>query len=58
MADGGAKAPLNKLLYRLNNLHISWYHGFLSAGHIDDDITRLIDVHKDAMWELRKHGIW
>ncbi len=47
-----------KLLYRLNNLHISSYHGFLSAAHTDGDVTRLIDIHKDAMWELRKHGIW
>ena len=47
-----------KLLYRLNNLHISSYHGFLSAAHSDGDITRLIEIHKDAMWELRKHGIW
>jgi glutamate-1-semialdehyde 2,1-aminomutase len=47
-----------KLLYRLKNLHISSYHGFLSAAHTDDDVTRLIDIHKDAMWELRKHGIW
>lgn len=47
-----------KLLFRLNGLHISANHGFLSAAHTDDDVTRLIDIHKSAMLELRREGVW
>jgi glutamate-1-semialdehyde aminotransferase len=47
-----------KFLFRLNGLHISPNHGFLSAAHTDDDITQLIAVHKAAMVELRDKGIW
>jgi glutamate-1-semialdehyde 2,1-aminomutase len=47
-----------KLLYRLNGLHISSNHGFLCAAHTDDDITRLIEIHKAAMQELRAQGVW
>lgn len=47
-----------KLLFRKNDLHISANHGFLSATHTDDDVTRLIGVHKEAMVELRSEGIW
>jgi glutamate-1-semialdehyde 2,1-aminomutase len=47
-----------RLLFRLNGLHISPNHGFVSAAHTDDDITRLIDVHKAAMEELREQGVW
>jgi glutamate-1-semialdehyde 2,1-aminomutase len=47
-----------RLLYRKNGLHISPNHGFLSAAHTDEDITRLIEVHKAAMAELRAQGVW
>jgi len=47
-----------KLLYRKNGLHISPNHGFVSAAHTDEDITRLIEVHKAAMEELRAQGVW
>lgn len=47
-----------KLLYRKNGLHISTNHGFLCAAHTDTDITRLIDIHKAAMQELRAQGLW
>ena len=47
-----------KLLYRKNGLHISPNHGFISAAHSDEDITRLIEVHKAAMQELRAQGVW
>ncbi len=47
-----------KLLFRLKGLHISANHGFLSAAHTDEDITRLINIHKEAMLELRERGIW
>jgi glutamate-1-semialdehyde 2,1-aminomutase len=51
-------SPGLRLLYRLNGLHISSNHGFMSTVHTDDDITQLINVHKDAMEELRKQGVW
>jgi glutamate-1-semialdehyde 2,1-aminomutase len=46
------------LLYRKNGLHITPSHGFVSAAHTDDDITRLIEIYKTAMEELRTQGIW
>jgi glutamate-1-semialdehyde 2,1-aminomutase len=50
--------PGLRLLYRKNGLHISPNHGFMCTAHTDEDITRLIDIHKDAMQELRTHGVW
>ena len=47
-----------RLLYRKNGLHIAPNHGFLSAAHTDEDITRLIEIHKAAMEELRAQGVW
>ncbi len=47
-----------KLLYRLNGIHISPNHGFLCTAHTEADLTRLIEVHKSAMAELRAHGVW
>lgn len=47
-----------RLLYRLNGIHISPNHGFLCTEHSDDDLARLIDVHKSAMEELRAEGVW
>jgi glutamate-1-semialdehyde 2,1-aminomutase len=46
------------LLYRKNGLHISPSHGFLSAAHTDEDVTRLIEIYKAAMEELRAQGVW
>jgi glutamate-1-semialdehyde 2,1-aminomutase len=46
------------LLYRKNGLHISPSHGFMSAAHTDDDITRLIEIYKSAMEELRTQDVW
>jgi glutamate-1-semialdehyde 2,1-aminomutase len=46
------------LLYHKNGLHISPSHGFLSAAHTDEDITRLIEIYKSAMEELRTQGVW
>jgi glutamate-1-semialdehyde 2,1-aminomutase len=51
-------SPGLRLLYRKNGLHIAPNHGFLSAAHTDEDITRLIEIHKAAMQELRKQGVW
>jgi len=53
----GANAGL-RLLYRRDGLHISPNHGFMCAVHMDDDITRLIEIHKAAMAELRRQGVW
>ncbi len=50
--------PGLRLLYRLNGLHIPPNHGFISAAHTDEDITRLIEIHKGAMDELRAEGVW
>jgi glutamate-1-semialdehyde 2,1-aminomutase len=47
-----------KLLYRKNGLHISTNHGFICAAHTDEDITRLIAIHKEAMETLRAQGVW
>jgi glutamate-1-semialdehyde 2,1-aminomutase len=47
-----------RLLYRLNGLHISSRHGFMCTAHTDEDITRLIEIHKAAMGELRAQGVW
>jgi glutamate-1-semialdehyde 2,1-aminomutase len=47
-----------RLLYRLNGIHISSHHGFMSTVHTDQDITQLIEVHKAAMHELRVQGVW
>jgi glutamate-1-semialdehyde 2,1-aminomutase len=55
--DRFANAGL-RLLYRKNGLHIPPNHGFLCTAHTDEDITRLIDVHKAAMEELRAQGVW
>jgi glutamate-1-semialdehyde 2,1-aminomutase len=46
------------LLYRKNGLHITPSHGFISAAHTDEDITRLIEIYKGAMEELRAQGVW
>jgi glutamate-1-semialdehyde 2,1-aminomutase len=51
-------SPGLRLLYRKNGLHISPLHGFMSAAHTDEDITRLIEIHKAAMEELRAQGVW
>jgi glutamate-1-semialdehyde 2,1-aminomutase len=50
--------PGLRLLYRKNGLHISPNHGFICAAHTDEDITRLIEIHKAAMTELRAQGVW
>ncbi len=55
--DRFANAGL-RLLYRKNGLHIAPNHGFMSAAHTDEDITRLIEIHKAAMEELRTQGVW
>jgi glutamate-1-semialdehyde 2,1-aminomutase len=46
------------LLYRHNGLHISPSHGFLSAAHTDENVTRLIGIYRAAMEELRAQGVW
>jgi glutamate-1-semialdehyde 2,1-aminomutase len=46
------------LLYRKNGLHITPSHGFMSAAHTDEDITRLIQIYKAAMEGLRAQGVW
>ncbi len=46
------------LLYRKNGLHLPPNHAFMCSEHIDEDITRLIEVHKTAMQELRAQGVW
>jgi glutamate-1-semialdehyde 2,1-aminomutase len=51
-------SPGLRLLYRKNGVNISVNHGFLCAAHTDEDITRLIEVHKAAMQELRIKGVW
>jgi glutamate-1-semialdehyde 2,1-aminomutase len=51
-------SPALRLLYRKNGLHISPHHGFMSTAHTDEDITRLIEVHKTSMEELREQGVW
>jgi glutamate-1-semialdehyde 2,1-aminomutase len=51
-------APGLRLLYRKNGLHIPPNHGFMSAAHTDEDTTRLIEIHKAAMEELRAQGVW
>lgn len=50
--------PGLRLLYRKHGLHISPNHGFMSTAHTDEDITRLIEIHKAAMEELRAQGVW
>jgi glutamate-1-semialdehyde 2,1-aminomutase len=47
-----------RLLYRKNGLHITPSHGFISAAHTDQDITRLVEIYKAAMDELRAQGVW
>jgi glutamate-1-semialdehyde 2,1-aminomutase len=47
-----------RLQYRKNGLHIPPNHGFMSTAHTDEDITRLIEIHKAAMEELRVQGVW
>jgi glutamate-1-semialdehyde 2,1-aminomutase len=51
-------SPGLRLLYRKNGLHISSHHGFMCSAHTDEDITRLIETHKDAMQELRVKAVW
>jgi glutamate-1-semialdehyde 2,1-aminomutase len=46
------------LLYRMNGLHISPSHGFVSAAHSDEDISALIGIYTGAMEELRAQGVW
>jgi glutamate-1-semialdehyde 2,1-aminomutase len=50
--------PGLRLLYRKSGLHIAPNHGFMSTAHTDEDITRLIEIHKAAMEELRAQGVW
>jgi glutamate-1-semialdehyde 2,1-aminomutase len=57
LVDPAASVGL-KLLYRRDGLHIPPNHGFISTVHTDDDITRLIEIHKSAMHELRAQGMW
>jgi glutamate-1-semialdehyde 2,1-aminomutase len=47
-----------RLLYRKNGLHMAPNHSSISTAHTDEDITRLIEVHKAAMQELRAEGLW
>jgi glutamate-1-semialdehyde 2,1-aminomutase len=56
-ANRTASAGLG-LLYRKNGLHITPSHGFLSTAHTDEDVTRVVDIHKAAMEELRAQGVW
>jgi len=51
-------SPGLRLLYRKNGVQISPNHGFMCTAHTDEDITRLIEIHKDAMQELRAQGVW
>ena len=55
--NGAASAGL-RLLFRKNGLHITPSHGFMSTAHTDEDITRLIEIYKAAMKELRTQAIW
>jgi glutamate-1-semialdehyde aminotransferase len=55
--NAAASAGL-RLLYRKNGLHITPSHGFLSTAHTDADITRLIEIQKAAIQELRAQGVW
>ena len=56
-ANGFVSSGL-RLLYRKNGLHISPNHAFMSTAHTEEDVTRLIDIHKAAMKELRAQGLW
>jgi glutamate-1-semialdehyde 2,1-aminomutase len=58
--DGGNHAISTGLglLYRKNGLHVTPSHGFISAAHTDEDITRLIEIYKAAMEELRAQRLW
>ena len=47
-----------ELLYRMNGLHITPSHGFISAAHTDEDIIQLIEIYQNAMGELRAQGVW
>ncbi len=47
-----------RLLYRKNGLHMAPNHSSISTAHTEADITRLIEVHKAAMQELRAQGLW
>jgi len=51
-------SPGLRLLYRKNGLHIPPNHGFMCTAHTDEDITRLIEIYKAAMQELREQGVW
>jgi glutamate-1-semialdehyde 2,1-aminomutase len=51
-------SPALRLLYRKNGLHIPPNHGFMCSEHTDEDITRLIEIHKASMQELRAKGMW
>lgn len=57
LTNASANAGL-RLQYRKNGLHLPPNHAFMCSVHTDDDITRLIEVHKAAMFELRAKGIW
>ncbi len=50
--------PALRLLYRKNGLNMPPNHAFMCTVHTDEDITQLIEVHKAAMHELRKKGVW
>jgi glutamate-1-semialdehyde 2,1-aminomutase len=56
-ANGFVSSGL-RLLYRKNGLHISPNHGFMCTAHTDQDISRLIEIHKAAMQELKAQGVW
>ena len=54
--DPAASTAL-RLLFRRNGLHISSHHGFMCTEHTDEDFTRLIEIHKASLQDLRSHGI-
>ena len=42
-----------RMLFRIKGLHILPHHGFISTAHSDSDIDFIIDVHKEALRDLR-----
>jgi glutamate-1-semialdehyde 2,1-aminomutase len=57
LGNGAVNTGL-RLLFRLNGLHMAPNHSSISTAHTDEDITRLIEIHKAAMQELRSKGLW
>jgi glutamate-1-semialdehyde-2,1-aminomutase len=47
-----------RLLFRKNGLHMAPNHSSISTAHTDEDITRLIEIYKSAMQELRAQAMW